>query len=431
MKLIVWNEIGQAERRQVLRRPKTADDANRRESVVAILRDVKEQGDDAVRSYSRMFDGFPSDELRVHDSEIANALEQIEPRLRDAIALAAANLSAFHRAQVPQNVRMETMPGVACELHWRPVERVGFYVPGGTAPLFSSVLMQAIPARLAGCPYRILCTPPQRDGKIHSAILAAAAQCGIENVYAVGGAQAIAAMAYGTASIPKVDKISGPGNVFVTLAKQMVAQDPDGAAIDLPAGPSEVMVVADDTARPNWVAADLLAQAEHGTDAQVMLVTTNSAIAASVQRELLVQIATLPRRGIAEASLSGSAVIVVPDMETALDVVNAYAPEHVILHNKNAEDWLPEIRNAGSVFVGRYSPETAGDYASGTNHVLPTGGYARSRGGITVFTFLKSMTVQTLNPDGLRRLGPALIQMAEAEGLHAHANAVSIRLGAA
>jgi histidinol dehydrogenase len=431
MRTILWNEISEAERLRVLNRPARGNDADIRESVAVILREVKERGDDAIRDFAKALDGFKGTDFRVPASEIAVAPEQIEGRLRDAMERAIANLTNFHAAQLPADVRVETMPGVVCELRWRPLERVGFYVPGGTAPLFSSLLMQAVPASLAGCRQRILCTPPQRNGKVHPAILAAAHLCGIENIYAIGGAQAIAAMAYGTATIPKVDKISGPGNAFVTLAKQIVAQDPLGAAIDLPAGPSEVMVVANDSARPDWVAADLLAQAEHGDDAQALLVTTGSTLAASVQREIRVQAAALPRRAIADRSLASGAIIVAADMNMAIEIVNGYAPEHLILLDEDAEQWLPLIRHAGSIFLGSYSPETAGDYASGTNHVLPTAGFARAYGGITVFSFLKSMTVQKLNPEGLRRLGPALVAMAEAEGLHAHANAVTIRLGAA
>lgn len=430
MRTIVWNEISEAERRQALKRPAGNNNADPHETVAAIVREVKERGDEAVRNFARAHDGFEGDDFQVSVSEIAAAPEQIDVRLCDAMARAIANLAAFHEAQLPRDIRVETMPGVTCELLWRPVERVGFYVPGGTAPLFSSVLMQAIPARLAGCPERILCTPPQSDGKVHPATLAAASLCGIEKVFAVGGAQAIAAMAYGTATIPKVDKISGPGNAFVTLAKQIVAQDPAGAAIDLPAGPSEVMVVADGAARPEWVAADLLAQAEHGADAQALFVTTSAALAASVCEEIRRQTVYLPRRAIVETSLGCGAITIVPDMETAIEIANCYAPEHLILHNDDAESWVPKIRHAGAIFLGDHSPETAGDYGSGANHVLPTGGFARAYGGITVFSFLKNMTVQKLLPEGLRRLGPTLVAMAEAEGLQAHANAVSIRLGA-
>ncbi|MGH6888010.1 MAG: histidinol dehydrogenase [Rhizomicrobium sp.] len=431
MRTIVWNDISEAQRRQVLERPPPGGETNLRESVAAIIREVKARGDDAVRDFARTFDRFEAADFRVPISEIAAAPDQIDARLRGAIERAISNLTAFHEVQIPRDIRVETIPGVICELHWRPLESVGFYVPGGTAPLFSSLLMQAIPARMAGCPERILCTPPQRNGKVHPAILAAARLVGIENVFAVGGAQAIAAMAYGTVTIPKVDKISGPGNAFVSLAKQLVAHDPAGAAIDLPAGPSEVMVVADISARPDWVAADLLAQAEHGVDSQALLVATSAAFAISVQGEIRSQIACLPRRGIVEASLESGCIVIVPDMETAIAVVNRYAPEHLVLHDDDATRWLPKIRHAGAIFVGSHSPETAGDYASGANHVLPTSGFARVHGGLTVFSFLKSMTVQKVSAEGLRRLGPTLVAMAQAEGLQAHANAVSIRLEAA
>ncbi|HTT84218.1 MAG TPA: histidinol dehydrogenase [Rhizomicrobium sp.] len=431
MRTIVWNDVSEAQRRQALARPARGDSTDLRDSVAAILHEVRERGDDAVRKFARQFDGAENAEFRVPLSDIAMACERIDARLRAAMECAIANLTTFHEAQWPRDVRVETMPGVRCELHWRPIGRAGFYVPGGTAPLFSSLLMQAVPARLAGCPQRILCTPPRRDGTVHPAILAAAQLCGVEKIFAVGGAQAIAAMAYGTATIPKVDKIFGPGNAYVTAAKQLVAQDPEGAAIDLPAGPSEVMVVADGAAHPAWIAADLLAQAEHGADAQALFVTTDDALARSVQKEIDAQLVRLPRRAIAQESLANGSIIVVPDIETAIEVANAYAPEHLILHMDDPARRLPEIRHAGSVFLGAYSPETAGDYASGANHVLPTAGFARAHGGLTVFSFLKSMTVQKLSAEGLRCLAPTLVTLAEAEGLQAHANAVSLRLEAA
>ncbi|HEX3667495.1 MAG TPA: histidinol dehydrogenase [Rhizomicrobium sp.] len=431
MRTLVWNDLSESERNHVLQRPARRDKADFHGRVAAILSDVKTRGDVAVRAFSATFDGFTGNDYRVTRSEIAAALEQTDDDLLAAMQIAIANIEVFHKAQMPRDVRVETMPGVICELHWRPLERVGFYVPGGTAPLFSSLLMQAIPARLAGCPQRILCTPPQRNGKVHPIVLAAACLCGIEDVYAIGGAQAIGAMAYGTATIARVDKISGPGNAFVTLAKQLVAQDPLGATIDLPAGPSEVMVVAGDPARPDWVAVDLLAQAEHGSDAQAVLVTTSRALAASVQTEIHARVAGLPCRTAAEADLDAFAIIIVPDKETAIGIVNRYAPEHLVLQDDDAEIWLPKIRHAGSIFLGKYSPETAGDYASGTNHVLPTAGFARAHGGLTVFSFMRSMTVQKIEREGLQRLGPALVAMAKAEGLQFHANAVSIRLDAA
>jgi histidinol dehydrogenase len=313
-------------------------------------------------------------------------------------------------------------------LHWRAIDTVGFYIPGGTAPLFSTVLMQAIPAMIAGCKRQILCTPPQRNGKVHPAVLAAAQLCGLTEIYAIGGAHAIAAMAYGTATIPKVDKITGPGNAYVTLAKQLVACDPRGAAIDMPAGPSEVMVIAEATAQPRWVAADLLAQAEHDPDAQAILVTTSEDLANKVLEEVKRQLATLPRKDIAEKSLGEGRIIIVLNAKIAIRVANLYAPEHLIMHSDDAARWLPEIRHAGSVFLGPWTPESAGDYASGTNNVLPTYGYARAYNGITTLTYMKSMTVQSITHEGMQRLGPTIITLAEGEGLQAHAAAVKVRL---
>ena len=348
--------------------------------------------------------------------------------LRKAMEQAIANIEAFHKAELPKPVKIETMPGVTCEMHWRAIDTVGFYIPGGSAPLFSSVLMQAIPAWVAGCRRIILCTPPQRDGRVHPTILAAAHLCGLTEIYAIGGAQAIAAMAYGTQSIPKVDKISGPGNAYVTRAKQMVARDPEGAAIDMPAGPSEVMVIAEASPRAGWVAADLLAQAEHDTTAQAILVTVDAAFAAKVKAEAEKQLATLPRKEIAEKSLKEGRIIVAADMKMAIDIANRYAPEHLIIHNDDAAKWLPEVRNAGSVFVGPFTPESAGDYASGTNHVLPTYGYARAYSGLTVLSFMKSMTVQTMTREGMKKLGPDDYYDGGRRRVCAHANAVKIRM---
>jgi histidinol dehydrogenase len=347
--------------------------------------------------------------------------------LRKALDEAIASITAFHRAQKPQSVRLETRPGVTCEMVWRPIERVGLYVPGGTAPLFSAVLMLAIPAQIAGCKTRILCTPPSKDGSINPVILAAADLCGVTQVLPLGGAQAIAAMAFGTETVPKADKIFGPGNAYVTQAKQLVAQRPNGAAIDMPAGPSEVMVIADSKANPAWVAADLLAQAEHASDSQAVCVTNDAALAAAVQKEIAYQVPSLGRGRFITGSLGCSRVLLVKDLETAFEIANRYAPEHLILQIENAGDWTDKIMNAGSVFLGPWSPETAGDYASGTNHVLPTYGYARAHGGLSLFSFMKNMSLQTLTKEGLSSLAPALVQMAGAEGLDAHAAAVTMR----
>ncbi len=431
MKTIVWKNATAAQKQQALARPKAGDTRVLRENVEAIVRDVKLRGDVAVRVYNLKFDGASRKIVRVLPQEIKAAAASLNPKLRAAIRRAKTNIEKFHKAEIPRSVKIETMPGVRCALHWRAIENIGLYIPAGTAPLFSALLMQAIPARLAGCKNIVLCSPPQRDGKVHPTVLAAAHVCGIRDVFVVGGAQAIAAMAYGTVTIPKADKIFGPGNSFVTAAKQIVSQDPDGAAIDMPAGPSEVMVIAEASARPDWVAADLLAQAEHDASAQAVLVTTSAGFARKVGDEIATQLVDLPRRAIAAQSLAASRMIVVSGMAAAIEVANLYAPEHLIIHNQDAAKYLPKIRNAGSVFLGALTPESAGDYASGTNHVLPTYGYARAYGGITVQSFMKSMTVQSLTGKGLRKLGATIVTMAEAEGLDAHANAVKIRLGKA
>jgi histidinol dehydrogenase len=329
---------------------------------------------------------------------------------------------------MPQPLSLETMPGVRCERIIRPIDSVGVYVPAGSAPLPSAVIMLAVPARIAGCSRLVLCTPPGKDAKANAAVLVAAQLCGITEAFKVGGAQAIAALAYGTASIPKVDKIFGPGNAWVTAAKQLVANDPEGAACDMPAGPSEVMVIADDAARPEWVAADLLAQAEHDTRAQAILVTPSAELAARVAAEVAAQTITLSRRAILEKSLAASRCIVVPHLAAAVAVANDYAAEHLILQVREPRRWLAEIRNAGSIFLGEWSPEPMGDYCSGTNHVLPTYGYARAYSGLSVQDFVKRITVQELTPAGLRALAPTAVTLAQLEGLDAHASAVTRRL---
>ncbi|MDE1900479.1 MAG: histidinol dehydrogenase [Alphaproteobacteria bacterium] len=427
MHIIDWAGATAPQRQQALARPAMGRDESVAQAVAAIVADVRARGDDAVRDINARFDPASRENLRVGADEIASAVAGLDAGLRAAIDRARANIAAFHEAQRPQAVRVETMPGVMCEMTWRAMENVGLYVPGGTAPLLSTVLMLAIPARLAGCGRVFLCTP-SRGGVIHPAILAAAHLCGVDEIYGVGGAQAVAAMAYGTATIPKADKIFGPGNAYVTTAKQMVAQDAGGAAIDMPAGPSEVMIIAGAGDNPAWVAADMLAQAEHDVVAQAVLVTTDADFARAVEKEITAQLAQLPRREIAAQSLSHARVIIVPDMAAAIDVANAYAPEHLIIHGDDAAACVPHIRHAGSVFVGAWTPESAGDYASGTNHVLPTYGYARAYGGVNLYSFMKSMTVQRITPQGLRNLGPSIMAMAGAEGLDAHARAVSMRL---
>lgn len=428
MKTFIWKNLSPAERRTALARPNFKDDAALREAVAAILEQVKTRGDAAVRDFAQKFDGGVPAAFAVPTDAVQKAADGLAPALRDALKQARANIEKFHAAEKPHAVKVETMPGVQCELQWRAMDTVGIYIPGGTAPLFSTVLMLAVPAKLAGCRRVVLCTPPQKNGAIHPAVLAAATLCGVTDIFAVGGAQAIAAMAFGTESVPKCDKIFGPGNAYVTMAKQLVAQDANGAAIDMPAGPSEVMVVADDKANPAWVAADLLAQAEHDKVAQAILVTTSPELVLSVSREVERQLALLPRREIATASIAESRIILVADRAAAVEVANAYASEHLIIHNDDAASWVPEIQNAGSIFVGALTPESAGDYASGTNHVLPTYGYARAYNGVNLLSFMKSISVQSLSREGLNKLGPVIIAMAEAEGLDAHAAAVKVRL---
>lgn len=427
MKIFEWDDLSAKRRAQVLSRPVAGHAAEVSATVASIIAEVRARGDTALREMARKYDGAAPAQFRVSAETLAAASRQVPPSLKQAIRLAKRNIEAFHKAERPTPVTVEPMPGVCCRLEWRAIDRVGIYIPGGTAPLFSSILMQAIPARIAGCGRIVLCTP-MKGGAINPVILYTAKLCGIEEIYALGGAQAIAALAYGTASIPKVDKICGPGNAYVTAAKQYVAQDAAGAAIDMPAGPSEVMVLADANARADWVASDLLAQAEHDVAAQALLLTTCRALADSVAGEVKRQLALLPRREIAAAAIANSRILVMKDISSALEVANLYAPEHLILHIAEARRVVPLIRNAGSVFVGALTPESAGDYASGTNHVLPTYGYARAYSGLNVLSFMRAMTVQEISPRGLKALGPAIVQMAEAEGLDAHARAVTLRL---
>ena len=402
---------------------------NRRDlsaQVKEIVEEVKTNGDDALRAFSKKFDGIEVAEICVPPSSFWEAKVQVPPALQTAIRQAAANIHKFHATQIINEQEMETSPGVRC---WRkniPIQKVGLYIPGGTAPLFSTVLMLGIPAKIAGCGEIVLCTPPGRDGNVHPAVLFAASVAGIGRVYKTGGAQAIAAMAFGTATIPAVYKIFGPGNQYVTAAKQLVSTE--GVAIDMPAGPSEVAVFADASADPEFIAADLLSQAEHGEDSQVMLVTTDTTLTEKVKVRINDQLQTLPRKSIAEKALLNSRMVVVPDNETAMDLLNLYAPEHLILACADARTLADKVINAGSVFIGHLSPESAGDYASGTNHTLPTNGYAKAYSGVSVMSFMKQVTFQLLTPEGLHSIGPAVMEMAAAEGLHAHANAVSVRL---
>jgi histidinol dehydrogenase len=394
--------------------------------VQGVLDGVKKEGDKAVASYTKAFDGVTMDHTLVTEAEINEAALEVAPALKEAIQLAAKNIRCFHEAQVSEPVKIETMPGVNC---WRKsigIDKVGLYIPGGSAPLFSTVLMLGIPAVIAGCKQIILCTPPAANGKVHPAILYAASVVGIKSMYKIGGVQAIAAMAFGTETVPKVYKIFGPGNQYVTAAKQLVQQT--GVAIDMPAGPSEVCVLADETCNPVFVASDLLSQAEHGADSQVLLVSTSKKVVAEVKEALAAQLAVLPRKDIAQKALDNSTAIVVEDMERAIFIVNSYAAEHLIIACKNEDVVAEQITNAGSVFLGNYSPESLGDYASGTNHTLPTSGYARAYSGVSVDSFVKKVTFQKLTQAGLQAIGTAVETMAAAEGLDAHKNAITIRL---
>jgi histidinol dehydrogenase len=428
MKTYVWNELSPAEQRALLQRPALADDAALRARVADIIARVRRGGDAALRELAAELDGGAPDALEVTAAEIDAAEADLSAEQRAAIVAAAANIRRFHEAQMPTPLDIETAPGVRCERLMRPIRSVGLYVPAGSAPLPSTALMLGIPAQIAGCPTRIVCSPARADGRVDAAVLFASKVAGVGRIFKLGGAQAIAAMAYGTETIPKVDKVFGPGSTWVTEAKAQVDRDPAGASRDYPAGPSEILIVADTSARPEFVAADLLSQAEHGTDSQVLLVTTSAALAAAVVDALTVRKARLSRREIVEASLEHSSAIVVEDVPAALAVANAYAPEHLLLQLADPRAWLERVDAAGSVFLGPWSPESVGDYCSGTNHVLPTYGYARSYSSLSLADFLRSMTVQELTPDGLRNIGPTAETLAMLEGLDAHALAVTERL---
>jgi histidinol dehydrogenase len=395
-------------------------------SVKKILQEVKQQGDAAVKKFTHQFDKATIDNLVVTEDELMGAQESLDAKLKAAILSAKVNIETFHKTQLTAPEVVETMPGVQC---WRKsvaIEKVGLYIPGGTAPLFSTILMLGIPAKLAGCKEIILCSPPDANGNLHPAILFAAKAVGITKVFKAGGVQAIGAMAYGTESIPAVSKIFGPGNQYVTCAKQLVQQD--GLAIDMPAGPSEVAVYADESANAAFVAADLLSQAEHGSDSQVMLVSCSQAVINSIEQEINKQVQALPRKDIALKALTNSKLILVNNEAEAIDMLNEYAPEHLIISCNNPAPIAEQIINAGSVFLGHFSPESAGDYASGTNHTLPTNGYAKAYSGVSVDSFVKKITFQQLTQEGLQNISKTVIAMAEAEGLQAHANAVKVRM---
>lgn len=395
------------------------------ESVRSIVAEVRHSGDEALRRFAHDFDHADITDIELSAEERKQLAAKVTPQVRQAIDAALVNISAFHKAQMPEPVEVETQPSVHCLQKAVPIQRVGLYIPGGRAPLFSTVLMLAAPARIAGCKHVVLCTPQGVDGRIAPEIIYAANACGVDHIYRVGGAQAIAAMAYGTESIARVDKIFGPGNRFVTHAKQLVSTD---TAIDMPAGPSEVLVMADHTAKASYVAADMLSQAEHGPDSQAILVCQSEDFAHEVAAEVERQTALLPRKELVEQSLSHSRILVFAQCSTMLDFSNAYAPEHLIISMDNPWDIAAYVTAAGSVFVGNYSPESAGDYASGTNHTLPTSGWARSYSGVNIDSFMRKITFQTLTQQGLQSLAGTIVTMAEAEGLHAHAQAVNVRI---
>lgn len=415
----------QAQLKALLARP--ADEGNTVEAAVkSILATVKQQGDKALFDYALQFDKVKLSNLKVSANELADAEKALPANLKKAIKNAQANIKKFHKAQQQKPVKIETTKGVVCWRESRPIENVGLYIPGGSAPLFSTVLMLATPAAIAGCKRVVLCTPADKEGKVNPAILFSAQLCGVTEIYKVGGAQAIAALAYGTESIKPVNKIFGPGNRYVTTAKQLVQND--GVAIDMPAGPSEVMVVADNTAVPAFVAADLLSQAEHGPDSQVVMVAFNEPFAKAVLQEVKSQLAQLQRKEIAAQALENSKIIIVKTGQEAVNIINEYAPEHLILAVKNESYFVQNTINAGSIFLGNYTPESAGDYASGTNHTLPTNGYAKVYGGVSLDSFVKKITVQKISAQGIKNLGNTIEIMAVAEGLDAHKNAVTIRL---
>ncbi|PWC17293.1 histidinol dehydrogenase [Brenneria corticis] len=424
--IIDWQGCSAEERRQLLTRPAISASDRITGIVEEILHNVKSRGDSALREYSARFDNVQVDTLRISEAQIAAAAERLGDEVKQAMAIAVRNIETFHNAQKLPVVDVETQPGVRCQQLTRPIATVGLYIPGGSAPLPSTVLMLGTPARIAGCRRVVLCSPPP----IADEILYAAQLCGISEVFQLGGAQAIAAMAFGSESIPKVDKIFGPGNAYVTEAKRQVSQQLTGAAIDMPAGPSEVLVIADGGATPSFVAADLLSQAEHGPDSQVILLTPDAALAKAVAEAVEQQLAQLSRAEIARQALSSSRVIVARDLAQCVEISNQYGPEHLIIQTRDAEKWVDDITSAGSVFLGDWSPESAGDYASGTNHVLPTYGYTATYSSLGLADFQKRMTVQQLTPQGLLQLAPTIETLAQAERLTAHKNAVTLRVAA-
>ncbi len=409
----------------LLKRP-TQSIADVEATVNEIFSEIKTKDDEAVKKYTQLFDGISIENLLVSNEEIATAEKEVSAELKAAINLAKANIEKFHSAQKTERITVETTEDVICWQEKRPIQKVGLYIPGGSAPLLSTVLMLAIPANIAACNEIILCTPPDKNGNINPAILYAAKLCGVTKIFKIGGIQAIAAMTFGTETVPSVYKIFGPGNQFVTVAKQIATKH--GVAIDMPAGPSELLVFADDTANASFVASDLLSQAEHGADSQVILVTTSEMLLNSVEMEIENQLQVLPRKSMAEQAIDNSKLILVQNNLEAINFINEYGPEHFIVVSKDEEFFIENIQNAGSVFIGNYTPESAGDYASGTNHTLPTNGYAKQYSGVNLDSFMKSMTFQKISEKGIQNIGKAIEIMAEAEGLQAHKNAVTLRL---
>ncbi|MEM7618133.1 MAG: histidinol dehydrogenase [Pseudomonadota bacterium] len=428
MKKYIWKELSNRERIDILQRPKSQNDGSVERAAAEIIASVREGGDKAVKDFIAKFDGCSLDAFQVTDEEIKSAIESISADNKKAIDTAYATIKKFHEAQGYQNYDLETIEGAVCGRRVVAIENVGLYVPGGTAPLVSTTLMNGIPSQIAGCKNRVLCTPCNKEGVVDAHLIYAASICGITEIYKIGGAQAIAAMAYGTETVPKVDKIFGPGNAYVTAAKKIVAMHVNGAALDMPAGPSEVCVIIDEGSNPAYVAADLLSQAEHDVMSQVLLISISDTVKQTVQQQVEIQLEALPRKDIAAQAIENSIIIEVEDIETAITVSNQYAPEHLILAFDAADELLSKIQNAGSVFVGKWTPESAGDYCSGTNHVLPTNGYAKNYSGLNVEAFQKTITFQTLSESGLGNLSETIQDLAKLEGLDAHANAVAIRM---
>lgn len=428
MKIKNWNKLNKAEQETLLQRAATANTAAMQTKTCEIIDAVKRDGDKALFAFSEKFDQAQLSSLAVRDTEFEQAQQSVSEKKLNTLKTAINRIENYQRQLLPQGKTIDSLDGIVCRRIARAIDRAGLYVPGGSAPLVSTMMMLLIPAKLAGCPVCIACSPPSKNGKINPLLLVTAKLCGIKQFYKVGGAQAIAAMAYGTETIPKVDKLFGPGNNWVTMAKQIVAQDPNGAAIDMPAGPSEVMVIADQSADPAFVAADLLSQMEHGASSQALLVTIDQDLANAVTAVLNKQLQTLSRQKIIEQSMQHSSIIIAEDMQEAMTISNQYAPEHLILHVVEPEQYIEKINNAGAVFIGPWTPEAMGDYINGSNHVLPTYGYAKSYSGLSVNDFMKFISIQTVNESGMKSLGPTACDLTDMEGLDAHKNAIKLRL---